>query len=106
MSGYFHQSYFFLPCLESDTASESTVGVTSSDSQSMWGKDITSVELIKGDRGLGFSILDYQVRQKYVFNKSPISDFGVILTDKLMKKKICAHFFIRNLGRTSVLNVS
>jgi len=26
-----------------------------------WGSDIITVELYKGDRGLGFSILDYQV---------------------------------------------
>lgn len=27
----------------------------------MWSDTITTIELVKGDRGLGFSILDYQV---------------------------------------------
>jgi len=29
-----------------------------------WGSDVVAVELYKGDRGLGFSILDYQVEHK------------------------------------------
>lgn len=29
----------------------------------MWSDEPTIIELIKGDRGLGFSILDYQVRK-------------------------------------------
>jgi multiple PDZ domain protein len=33
----------------------------------MWGGDVVAVELYKGDRGLGFSILDYQVSVLYVF---------------------------------------
>lgn len=31
-----------------------------------WGSDVITVELYKGDRGLGFSILDYQVQHIFV----------------------------------------
>ena len=31
-----------------------------------WGSEVVTVELYKGDRGLGFSILDYQVRHLFV----------------------------------------
>jgi len=38
-------------------------------SQSMWTEEIEYVDLEKGDRGLGFSILDYKVSFIYRTNK-------------------------------------
>lgn len=38
---------------------EETVG----SSLAMWESEIQDIELEKGERGLGFSILDYQVRE-------------------------------------------
>ena len=38
-------------------------------SQSMWTEEIEYVDLEKGDRGLGFSILDYKVSFLYRTNK-------------------------------------
>lgn len=32
----------------------------------MWSDTITTIELVKGDRGLGFSVLDYQVKFRNV----------------------------------------
>ena len=52
----------------------------SQDKDSMWSDEIQYIELEKGDRGLGFSILDYQVRLycslftgtvKLVYNNRP-----------------------------------
>lgn len=39
---------------------EETVGT----SLAMWESEIQDIELEKGERGLGFSILDYQVRER------------------------------------------
>jgi hypothetical protein len=39
--------------------------------QAMWSEEVLLVELVKSDRGLGFSILDYQVKT--------CQDFGWIL---------------------------
>lgn len=36
----------------------------------MWSSEPVNVELVKGERGLGFSILDYQVRQKSYISMS------------------------------------
>lgn len=41
-----------------DLVPEETMGT----SLAMWESDIQDIELEKGERGLGFSILDYQVR--------------------------------------------
>lgn len=41
---------------------EETVGT----SLAMWESEIQDIELEKGERGLGFSILDYQVRKTRV----------------------------------------
>jgi hypothetical protein len=35
--------------------------------QAMWSDEVLLVELVKSDRGLGFSILDYQVKEVPVF---------------------------------------
>jgi len=32
-----------------------------------WGSEVVTVELYKGDRGLGFSILDYQVQYTILY---------------------------------------
>lgn len=43
-----------------DIMQEETVG----SSLAMWESEIQDIELEKGERGLGFSILDYQVRER------------------------------------------
>lgn len=43
-----------------DLMPEETVGT----SLAMWESEIQDIELEKGERGLGFSILDYQVRER------------------------------------------
>lgn len=43
-----------------DLVPEETVGT----SLAMWESEIQDIELEKGERGLGFSILDYQVRER------------------------------------------
>ena len=43
----------------------------------MWSSEPIDVELIKGDRGLGFSILDYQVSVVSIFCSSTLNVYGM-----------------------------
>jgi hypothetical protein len=38
----------------------------------MWSSEPQIIELTKGERGLGFSILDYQVRMGMGYAKAPL----------------------------------
>lgn len=48
---------------EVSSASLESSSPSGATSQPMWFEEIEYVQLEKGDRGLGFSILDYQVRR-------------------------------------------
>lgn len=60
----------------------------------MWSDTITTIDLIKGDRGLGFSVLDYQVgvlnscfykTQPFTFSQDPLNpDKTVIVVRSLV----------------------
>lgn len=45
----------------------------------MWSEEVLLVELVKSDRGLGFSILDYQVINCCKLNQRQALMFGVIM---------------------------
>lgn len=64
-------------------------------SQSMWTEEIEYVDLEKGDRGLGFSILDYKVSFMYQINK--VKHSTILFRGMQMFVQLC-HF--RTLGNS------
>jgi len=65
----------------------------------MWAEDVLLVELVKSDRGLGFSILDYQVNPISSYMYSCLLD--LIHKDPVNRPSdneaplLTAHYFVR-----------
>lgn len=53
---------FLVPGESEKTARDHVTEETAGAPLAMWESEIQDIELEKGERGLGFSILDYQVR--------------------------------------------